>query len=89
MDCNLQGSSVHGSLQARLLEWLAISFFRDLPDPGIELRSPSLQVDSLLTELQGKPYYYLGYYYYLRMGKYSLNKEKKMQTTEEKIDAYH
>ena len=23
----------------------------DLPDPGIELRSPALQVDSLLTEL--------------------------------------
>ena len=26
----------------------------DLPNPGIELRSPALQVDSLLTELQGK-----------------------------------
>ena len=27
----------------------------DLPDPGIELGSPALQVDSLLTELPGKP----------------------------------
>ena len=27
----------------------------DLPDPGIELRSPALQVDSLLAEPQGKP----------------------------------
>ena len=27
----------------------------DLPDPGIEPRSPALQVDSLLTELGGKP----------------------------------
>ena len=26
MDCSLQGSSVHGILQARLLEWVAISF---------------------------------------------------------------
>ena len=26
MDCNLPGSSVHGLLQARLLEWVAISF---------------------------------------------------------------
>src|SRR5574340_513396 len=26
----------------------------DLPDPGIEPRSPALQADSLLTELQGK-----------------------------------
>ena len=27
----------------------------DLPDPGIEPESPALQVDSLLTELSGKP----------------------------------
>ena len=27
----------------------------DLPDPGIKPRSPALQADSLLTELQGKP----------------------------------
>ena len=27
----------------------------DLPNPGIELRSPALQADSLWTELQGKP----------------------------------
>ena len=27
----------------------------DLPDPGIEPRSPALQVDSLPSELQGKP----------------------------------
>ena len=28
----------------------------DLPDPGIEPRSPALQADSLLTELQGNPF---------------------------------
>ena len=28
MDCNLPGSSVHGILQARILEWVAISYFR-------------------------------------------------------------
>ena len=27
----------------------------DLPDPGIELGSPALQVDSLTTELSEKP----------------------------------
>ena len=27
----------------------------DLPDPGIELGSPALQVDSSSAELQGKP----------------------------------
>ena len=34
MDCNLLGSSVHGILQARILEWVAISFsaiiFKDI-----------------------------------------------------------
>ena len=34
---------------------VSISFSRDLPDPGIEPRSPALHVDSLPTELQGKP----------------------------------
>ena len=28
MDCSLSGSSVHGIFQARLLEWIAISFSR-------------------------------------------------------------
>ena len=27
MNCNLPGSSIHGILQARILEWVAISFF--------------------------------------------------------------
>ena len=26
MDCSLPGSSVHGSFQARVLEWIAIAF---------------------------------------------------------------
>ena len=34
----------------------------DLPDPGIELGSPALQADSLLTELSGKPHYYMVFY---------------------------
>ena len=29
MDCNLPGSSVHGILQARTLEWVAVSFSRE------------------------------------------------------------
>ena len=28
MDCSLPGSSVHGLLQAKILEWLAIPFSR-------------------------------------------------------------
>ena len=42
MDCSLPGSSVHGIMQARILEWVAIPISRDLPDPGIEPRSPTL-----------------------------------------------
>ena len=29
MDCSLPGSSVHGILQARILDWVAISFSRE------------------------------------------------------------
>ena len=36
MDGSLPGSSVHRIVQARVLEWVAISFSRDLPDPGVE-----------------------------------------------------
>ena len=32
-------SSVHGISQARILEWVATYTPKDLPDPGIELRS--------------------------------------------------
>ena len=46
--------TVHGILQARILEWVAFPFPADLPDPGIKPGSPALQVDSLPTELPGK-----------------------------------
>ena len=42
VDCSPPGSSVYGIFQARVLEWVAISFSRDLPDPGIEPGSPAL-----------------------------------------------
>ena len=54
VDCSPPGSSVHGILQARRLEWVAISFSRGSSYPGIEPWSSALQVDSLLTELGGK-----------------------------------
>ena len=36
-----------------MLEWIAISFSRDLPDPGIEPGSPALQADALPSEPPG------------------------------------
>ena len=56
MDCSPPGSSVHGILQARLLEWVTLPCSRDLPDPGIEPEypvTPALQVDSLPLNHRG------------------------------------
>ena len=40
MECSPPGSSVHGILQARILEWVAMPPPPgDLPDPGIKLKS--------------------------------------------------
>ena len=39
MNYTLPDASVRGIFQARILEWVAISCSRDLPDPGIELVS--------------------------------------------------
>ena len=38
----------------RILEWVSYPFSSDPLNPGIEPRSPALQVDSLPTELSGK-----------------------------------
>ena len=60
MDCSLPSSSVHGILQARILEWVAISCSRGsscsrgFPDPGIEPRFPALEADALTSEPPGK-----------------------------------
>ena len=43
MDHNPSSPSVHGILQARILEWIAIPFSRGSPHPGIVPRSPELQ----------------------------------------------
>ena len=53
--CDLMNYTVHGILQARILEWVAFPFSRDLPNPGIKSRSPSLQMNSSPAEPQGKP----------------------------------
>ena len=47
------GSSVHGILQARILEYFPSP--EDLHDPGIETRLPALQGDFLPSEPPGSP----------------------------------
>ena len=54
LDCSPTGSSLHAILQARILEWVAIPFSRNLSNPGIEPKSPALEADSLLSEPLGK-----------------------------------
>ena len=54
VDCSPSGSSVHGILQARRLEWLPLPSPGDLPDPGIEPGSRALLAVSLSSETPGK-----------------------------------
>ena len=42
MDCSPPGSSIHGISQARILDLVAISFFRGPSDPGIKPAFPAL-----------------------------------------------
>ena len=58
MDCSRPGSSAYGISQARILEWVTISFSRRPSKPGIEpvsLASPALAGRFFTTEPQGKP----------------------------------
>ena len=56
MDCSPPGSSVHGNSPGEN-NWsgLPCPTLRNLPNPGIEPRSPILQLDTLPAEPQGKP----------------------------------
>ena len=60
IDYSPEGSSVHGILQTRILEWVAISFSENLPGPEIEPESPESphwQADSLLPYYLGSSYW--------------------------------
>ena len=49
MDCSLPGSSVRGTSQARVLEWVAVPSSGDLPHPGIEPTSHAVPGGILTT----------------------------------------
>ena len=53
--CNPMDYTIHAIFQARILEWMPFPSPGDLPNPGVEPRSPTLQADSLPAEPQGKP----------------------------------
>ena len=61
MDCCLPGSSIHGIFQARVLEWVTISFSRGSSWSRDRTRFPELQADALPSEPgegNGKPLHY-------------------------------
>ena len=56
--CSLQGSSVHGIFQARILEGVGLPTPGDLSKSGIKpmsLASPAMQMDSLSLRHQESP----------------------------------
>ena len=55
MDCSLPGSSVHGILQARILEWVAILLQGISPSQELNLCPLYWQVDSLPLSHLGIP----------------------------------
>ena len=57
MDYSLPDASVHGISQARILEWVNISFSGDLPNTGMEpssLESPALAGGFFITNATWK-----------------------------------
>ena len=53
--CDPMDYRVHGILQDRILEWVAIPFSRASSQPRDQTQVSALQVDSLPVEPQGKP----------------------------------
>ena len=73
MDCSLPSSSVHGTLQAEYWRELPFPSPGDLPNAGMEPRSPTWQADSLSSELPGiqaellcKKRFHMVTYFFLR-----------------------
>ena len=53
--CDPMDYTIHGILQVRILSGEQFPSSGDLPNPGVEPRSPALQADSLPAEPPGKP----------------------------------
>ena len=68
LDYNPLGSSVHGIFQATKLEWVAISFSKGIPDPGIEPKSlaSSASADSTTSATLGSASRFLDHYIHLQ-----------------------
>ena len=56
---SLPGSSAHGILQARILEWVAIPFSKGFSQPRDRIPVSCIAGRFFTTELPGKPSYWL------------------------------
>ena len=65
MDRKPPGSSVHGILQAWILEWTAMPFSRGSSRPRGQTQVPLIAVDSLPSEPPGKPIWIYTCMYYI------------------------
>jgi len=62
MDCSPPGFSADGIFQARIVQWVAISYSRDLPNPGIKfssLASPALAGRFFITNATWETCFFL------------------------------
>ena len=75
MDCYQPGSSVHGILQAGILEWVAILFSKGSAWPRDQTRSPAWQADFLPSEPPEK--YILHAFLQIKWTLYFIKKKKK------------
>ena len=67
--CDPMNYTVHGILQARILEWVAVPSSRGSSQPGIKPRSPTLQADSLPAESSYEHRCVINYFLSLKNGK--------------------
>ena len=66
MDCSLPGSSVHGILQARRLEWFAISFSRGSSRSRDQTCISCIAGEFFTTESPEKQGIYIFVYYIIK-----------------------
>ena len=67
-DCNLPGSSVYGFLQARILEWVAISFYRGSSQPRNQTQVSCIVGRFFTVWVKGKSYLsssYCSFFFFL------------------------
>ena len=71
----------------RILEWVAIPFLGDLPNSGLEPKSPALQADSLLSEPPRKPTLKVGKVIsnWTVIGNNNLSKKNSMYISKDRI----